>query len=376
VLHRLPIALAIAGIGACGLTANAAEPQTLVRQSVKATPTTPPRAGDELGMARLLGAGTNMRCGWHLSQPRARTFELSHVRSNTMPKSPFSGPYMQQYKPTASLPGSVHAFNGEQYEANAEPAQQGTQIDALGHFAQLPQPWDGKPPAPVEQARYYGGYGQKDVKPTPDSPLLKLGVERIPPLITSAVVLDAKAVVGKGSAMKPGELVTARDIEAMLKRQGLAGRGILAGDIVFVYTGWSDGWTDPDTAKTYYAAAPGLSFDAAQYLGKKRVVAVGVDVPFIDPVPEGMLQGKAAPAPGTPPNTPFAVHHHLLTEAGVYHIENANLREAVSQQVWTGCAMVLPLRTRGAAGSPIRPVLVGVPGQQQAGAPAKQSKSD
>ena len=99
-----------------------------------------------------------------------------------MPKSPFSGPYKQVYKPTASLPGTVHAFNGEEYEAGAEPSSEGTQLDALGHFAYLAQPWDGKLPVPVDQARYYGGYGQRDVKPTPDSPLLKLGVDRVPPL--------------------------------------------------------------------------------------------------------------------------------------------------------------------------------------------------
>ena len=45
--------------------------------------------------------------------------------------------------------------------------------------------------------------------------------------------------------------------------------------------------------------APGLSYDAAKYLTEKRIVAIGLDTPFIDAVPEGMLQGKAATAPGT-----------------------------------------------------------------------------
>ena len=40
-------------------------------------------------------------------------------------------------------------------------------------------------------AKYYGGHGQKDVKPSADSPLLKLGIEKVPPIITSAVLLDA-----------------------------------------------------------------------------------------------------------------------------------------------------------------------------------------
>jgi kynurenine formamidase len=29
--------------------------------------------------------------------------------------------------------------------------------------------------------------------------------------------------------------------------------------------------------------------------------------------------------------------------------------------VWTSCTMVLPLRSRGASGSPVRPVAIGAP---------------
>ena len=59
--------------------------------------------------------------------------------------------------------------------------------------------------------------------------------------------------------------------------------------------------------------APGLSVDAAKLLGRMRIVAIGLDTPFIDPVADGMLQGKAPPAPGTPPGLPFSMHHHMLT---------------------------------------------------------------
>ncbi|HXR58933.1 MAG TPA: cyclase family protein, partial [Burkholderiales bacterium] len=261
----------------------------------------------------------------------------------------------------ASLPGTIHAFNLESLGEGSEPGQQGTQIDAIGHFAHLSQPWDGK--APMDGAAYYGGYTQKDVKPTPDSPLLKLGIEKIPPLITSAVVLDARSTVGGGQPLKAGQTVTAKDIEAMLKKQGLARRGILAGDIVYVRTGWGDYWKDPDTEKSYYTKAPGLSYDAAKYLSARRIVAIGLDTPFIDPVPEGMLQGKAGPAEGTPPNTPFALHNHMLSEMGIHHIENAKLDEIADAKVWTACTIVLPQRERGSAGAAVRPVAIGVPGK-------------
>jgi kynurenine formamidase len=183
----------------------------------------------------------------------------------------------------------------------------------------------------------------------------------VPAIVTSAVLLDAKKLVGGGQPMKPGQLVTAKDIQAMLKAQDLARRGILPGDVLYVYTGWSDFWQDPDTDKKYYSMAPGLSYDAAKYLTEKRIVAIGLDTPFIDAVPEGMLQGKAAPAEGTPPNLPFAIHHQMITQAGIHHIENAKLDELTRDKVWTSCTVVLPPREKGAAGGVIRPIAVGVP---------------
>ncbi|HYY61993.1 MAG TPA: cyclase family protein, partial [Burkholderiales bacterium] len=270
-------------------------------------------------------------------------------------------PYAVKAKPTAGIPMTAHAYNSETMNEGAEPGQQGTQFDALGHFGALKQPWGGKPPFPAEQVVYYGGLAAQEVKPSAEAPLARLGLEKVPPLVTSAVLLDAKAHVGKGKPMRAGELVTARHLEEMVKAQGLGNRGILGGDVVYVHTGWGEHWRDPDTEKTYYAAAPGLAYDAARYLADKRIVAVGLDAPFIDTVPEGLLQGKAAPAEGTPPALPFAVHHHLLSQAGVHLVENAKLDELARDRVWLSCTLILPLREKGAAGSAIRPVAIGAP---------------
>jgi kynurenine formamidase len=359
-LALIPFAAAAALAGGA---APAAEPSALLARSQKHVPAPPWPAGDERGMANAIGSGTFMRCAWHLSQAKAKAYELSHVRSGTMPLSAFSGPYLTKPKASAGIPGTAHVFNMESLAEGAEPGQQGTQIDALGHFGYLPQPWDGKGTPPAEGARYYGGFTQKDVKPTPDSPLLRLGMEKAPPIVTTAVLLDARAHLGGGQPMKAGELVTAKHIEAMLKAQGLARRGILPGDVVYVHTGWGEHWKDPDTEKFYYTRAPGLSYDAAKMLGERRVVAIGLDTPFVDPVPEGMLAGKAGPAPGVPDGLPFALHHHMLTQMGIHHIENAKLDELARDKVWTSCTMVLALREKGSAGSAIRPVAIGVPGK-------------
>ena len=112
-----------------------------------------------------------------------------------MPQSPFAVPLRENTKPTVGIPGTRHAFNGDEV-ASGDAGQQGTQMDALGHFAVLPEAWDGKGEFPSGRATYYGGYTQSDVKPTPDSPLRKLGIDKVPPIITTAVLLDAKAHVG------------------------------------------------------------------------------------------------------------------------------------------------------------------------------------
>lgn len=319
-------------------------------------------AGDEIGMANNLGTQTWQRCAPHLASPQSKSYELSHIRSNTMPQSPFGTPLVDKYRPTVGIPGTKHAFNGEE-TVSGEAGAQGTQMDALGHFAVLPQPWDGKGDFPSDKAAYYGGYTQKQVKPSPDSPLLKLGIEKVPPIITTAILLDARAHVGKAQPMAPGTAVTAAHIQEMLKAQKLSERGLLPGDVLYIYTGWGDGWKDPDTEKTYYTKGPGLAYDAAKYLEEKQIVLVALDNPFTDPVPEGLLQGKAKPAEGTPAGLPFAVHHHNLVQAGIHNIQNANLGAMARDRVWLSCTIILPLRSQGGSGSPVRPVAIGVPGQ-------------
>ena len=361
-----PLTLILAGIGsllsACGQVAPPPEapsepPQvSLVNSSRALVPTGPWPEGDQAGMGNTQGPGTWMRCGYHLSQPGTKVYELSHPRSNTMSQSPFGAQLEYVYRPTAGVPFSRHAFNGEEL-AGGEPGAQGTQMDALGHFAVLDEVWEGEGDLPADTARYYGGYTQQDVKPSPDSPLLKLGMEHVPPIVTSAVLLDARAHLGGGSPLKPGQTVTAADIDAMLEAQGLAWRGILPGDVVYIYTGWSDNWNQ----EGYYAMGPGLGYDGAKYLAERSVVMVALDNPFTDPVNDGQLVGQAGPAEGTPPGLPFAIHHENLTQSGIHNIQNAHLAELAADKVWTSCTVILPLRSVGGSGSPVRPVAIGVP---------------
>lgn len=363
-LARAAICAALGVALAAGATmGQSAQQMNVVKQSQAMVPTGPWPRGDELGMANTQGPGTWMRCGWHLSQKNAKVYEVSHVRSETMSSSPFGAPLDYEFRGTVGIPFTRHAFNGE--TVSGETAAQGTQMDALGHFAVLPDLWKGEDdgPFPADKAQYYGGYTQADVKPSPDAPLAKLGIEKVPPIITTAVLLDARSYVGKGRALKPGQLVTAADINGMIEAQGLGWRGILPGDVLYIYTGWEDNWADPDTAGEYYTKGPGLSFDGAKLLAEKKVVLVALDNPFTDPANEGQIYGKAGPPEGTPPGLPFVVHHQNLSQSGIHNIQNAHLEDMARDKVWTSCTMILPLRVKGGSGSAVRPVAVGVPNQ-------------
>ena len=136
--------------------------------------------------------------------------------------------------------------------------------------------------------------------------MLKLGIDQTVPIVTSAVLLDARTHLGGGEPMKAGQRVTAEDIEQMLQAQGLEWRGLLPGDVLYIYTGWGEYWTEDFC----YTMGPGLSYDAAKYLEEKNVVLVALDNPFTDAVNEGQFAGEARPPEGVLPELPVSVHHH------------------------------------------------------------------
>ena len=158
--------------------------------------------------------------------------------------------------------------------------------------------------------------------------------------------------------MKAGQQIHGKDIEDMLVAQGLAWRGLLPGDVLYIYTGWSDYWQED----IYYHGGPGLSFDAAKYLKTKMIVLVALDNPFTDAINIGQFAGKAEPPPGTPSNVGGApVHHQNLAYSGIHQIQNIALAQMATDKVWTSCTIILPIKVVGAAGAPVSPVAIGVP---------------
>ncbi|MGI0072734.1 MAG: cyclase family protein [Nitrosotalea sp.] len=142
-------------------------------------------------------------------------------------------------------------------------------------------------------------------------------------LITNALVCRVK----KGS----NELITRKDIVDFEARNGTISPNLA---IVF-----ETGWSKNVTKKDYFTKNPGLSAAAAKYLLEKKVTLVGIDSPSID-------MGK---------DSKFSVHHILL-KRGVLILENlCNLGEIPNSYFRL---IVLPLKLKGATGSPVRAVAI------------------
>lgn len=311
------------------------------------------------GMTNLLGVDTNLRCSQQMSNPKAKTYELSYKRTASMPLSPFAGEYKPKFLPEIPWAGSRQVFTMDVLNENVNDGNQGTQMDALGHFGYTDEVWNGDGEADLSSLKYFGELNGKEVKPTPGSPLKKLGIESVPPIITTAVFLDVRKHIFNGKAMKAGEYVTVQHIEDTIKKSNVKDRGILPGDVVLINTGWSDNYQDPDDLGIYYTKAPGVSYNLVKYLSDKQVVGVGLDTWGVDTFAE---EGEYGPERSqNPDGIANPAHHYFLTQSGVHTLENFNLKDLAKDSVDLSCVIILPLMTQGSSASPLRPVAIGVP---------------
>ena len=197
-----------------------------------------------------------------------------------------------------------------------------THIDALGHA------WMGD--------ELYNGFPSTAIR---SQGMRRLGIENVGHMVARGVLLDIAAAHGveylkAGYEISPSELAAA---------QPEHGAEVRAGDVVLVRTGWGKRYfEDPDE---YSKTAPGLGADAARWLAERDVVAVGADTLAVEVLPSG-------PGATTP------VHRILLHEHGIYLIELLDLDRLAADGVHEFLFLALPLRIRGATGSPINPVAI------------------
>jgi kynurenine formamidase len=166
----------------------------------------------------------------------------------------------------------------------------------------------------------------------------ELGVEHVPPLVTRGVLLDV--ATWKGVAPLPREYsISADELVACAKAQNVE---VTRGDVLLVRTGYDTLWHDEEV----YLQAAGVGKSGTLWAADKGVVAVGADnmawdnPTDVDPDTGATLFG----------------HIHLLTRKGIYIIENLDLRELAQARIYSFAFIGIPLKFRGATGSPIRPI--------------------
>jgi kynurenine formamidase len=201
----------------------------------------------------------------------------------------------------------------------------GTHIDALCHQA--------------EDLRLYGG---REVDPHVQTAtgFTELGAETIPPLVAHGVLLDVARHRGV-DRIEAGRPIGRDELAAVAQSQGVA---IGEGDVVLVRTGNGALWHDPAA----YLRAGGISAEGSFWLAGRRVRAVGADnIAWDEP---GLVD----------PDLHVALPGHLilLVRHGIYIMENVFLEDLARDQQYEFTFVCLPLKMRGATGSPIRPVAI------------------
>lgn len=98
-------------------------------------------------------------------------------------------------------------------------------------------------------------------------------------------------------------------------------------------------WSQNVSRKDYFARNPGLSTSAAKYLLERKPNLVGIDSPSID-------LGK---------DSKFSAHHILLSK-NVLILENLCNLDKIKRTYFR--LIVLPLKLKGATGSPVRAVAI------------------
>ncbi len=204
----------------------------------------------------------------------------------------------------------------------------GPQIDGLGHIG--------------VKHTYYNGFKDNDFAKTDG--LTKLGLEKLPPMVTRGVVLDMAQFYGQ-DIVKEGTAYTREDIMAAAKAQGVELR---EGDTVLFHSGWLnllDG--EQKDHKRYVSVEPGLGISGADYLAEIGVVAVGADTWGLEAVPfEKGTDGV------------FKVHQILIPQNGIYILENMETRELVRDGVKEFMFVLGVSRLKGAVQMIINPTAI------------------
>ena len=255
----------------------------------------------------------------------ARVIDLEQPRFQGMPIHPAHKPgyfyalhrrHRDTYQPAVNGPRSGASGVLTMMEHS------GTHIDALCHQAC--------------DLKFHGGVDVDAIERSDG--YRALGAETIQPILARGVLLDVARSKGV-DVLPPSYAITADDLERCAQASGVTPA---IGDVLLVRTGYARAWNDEAT----YLRAAGVSKSGNVWAADHQVRAVGADNMAWDSMEE------------RDPETNMLLygHVHLLVTHGIHIIENLNLEELAAAGHREFCFVGIPLKFRGATGSPIRPL--------------------
>ncbi len=246
---------------------------------------------------------------------KARVFDLEQLRYAGAPSHPAHAPGFNYFLHRHHARGAPEARTGAS-GIIVTPEHSGTHIDALSHQA--------------ENLTLHGGIHVDEGVQTSVG-FRRLGIETMAPIVARGVLIDVPS--------EEGHAITAEDLERANRSE------IRAGDVVLVRTGWGKYWSEPER----YLKAPGVTAGGSRWLIERKVGAVGADNVAFDELSSTPDPELGVTLPG---------HILLLVRAGIPIIENLNLEELAAAGVHEFLFVCLPLKMRGATGSPVRPIAI------------------
>lgn len=260
------------------------------------------------------------------SIPGMQVYDLGQCYWPTMPLHPFDPPFQfflyryheyvrKSFDEMGIEPGFSDAISLVVTSMHA-----GTHLDLPIHMSQNNEVMG------IDVRPYQRDTGFKDL---PD-PLHSL--EKVPPLVLRAVLLDIAAY--KGLDLLPERYaITPDDLDGACGAQGVTLRD---GDCLLVRTGYGRFFeTDRDAYLNKWA---GLSDDGARWIAARNLKLVGIDNLSLG-VPQ-----------------PFSSHRIILIERGIYVMKNLTLEALAADRRYVTTVVVLPLKIKGGEASLVRPI--------------------
>lgn len=249
----------------------------------------------------------------------AKIYDLAHPYFVGMPHYPTHPPFLFSL---TKKHGDFVAPGGVSSAADAlgMSGHLGSHIDALCHFSR-------------------GGklHGAEEITQSYNGGVEHLSVDTIAPILKRGILLDMAGLFGPEPLPADFE-ITPRHLENAAAKAGV---DVQPDDVVLLRTGWARYFEEPARFLSE-GRGPGPAEEGARWLSSRRIFAAGSDTISFEHVP----------------NPSMPAHVHLLVDSGIHIMECLNLEQLAAARASVFLFVALPLKLRGATGSPIRPIAI------------------